>query len=104
MSRPLSFALVLLTTGSAAADPVVLEQVVSRHDPRFDVARARLAVGLDGNVYLASHGRPDGYALRVSPDGRVLGDGLRGVADLAAEGHFPHRVAFWGTDFAARGK
>src|SRR5438270_597310 len=63
-------ALLFATFPLTAADPVVLEHVVSRHDPHFDVARARLSVGRDGNVYLANGGGTGGYVLRVSPDGR----------------------------------
>ena len=43
-SIPVLLAALATLTGAArlpAADPVVLEQVVSRHDPNFDVARAR---------------------------------------------------------------
>jgi outer membrane protein assembly factor BamB len=103
----------LLLAGPAAAQPVAAEQVVSRHDPRLDLARARLAVGPDGAVYLASGGRPDGYVLRVSADGThaggPVGYATQAVAAAAdgtiatAEGHFSHRVAFRAADFAPRG-
>ena len=100
-------ALCLATVRVGAADPVVLEQVVSRHDPHFDVAHARLSVGRDGNIYLANPGQRSGYVLRVSPDGRDHSGGVVGYSTNAvavnqagviatAEAHFAHRVAFWG--------
>jgi outer membrane protein assembly factor BamB len=93
---------------------VVLEQVVSRHDPHFDVARARLAVGRDGNVYLANGHGNGGRVLRVTPDGKRRSDGAVGYSTMAvaarkdgtvatAEAHFPHRTAFWGAGFAPLG-
>jgi hypothetical protein len=94
--------------------PVVLEQAVSRHDPHFDVARARLSVGRDGNIYLANGGGKGGYVLRVSPDGKdrlggAVGYSMQAVAArkdgtiATAEAHFPHRVAFWDKSFAPLG-
>lgn len=107
-------ALLLATLPLPAADPVVLEQVVSRHDPHFDVARARLSVGQDGYIYLANSGGKGGYVLRVSPDGRERSGGVVGYSTQAvaaskdgtvatAEGHFAHRVAFWGKNVASLG-
>ena len=92
----------------------MLEQVVSRHDPHFDVARARLAVGRDGFIYLANGGPKGGYVLRVSPDGKERAGGVVGYSAQAvaankdgvvatAEGHFAHRVAFWGKGVAELG-
>jgi outer membrane protein assembly factor BamB len=112
-----TFALVgflLATAQLTAAEPVVLEQIVSRHDPHFEVARARLSVGQDGNVYLANGGPKGGYVLRVSPDGRERSGGVVGYSTQAvaaskdgtvatAEGHFAHRVAFWGKGVAPLG-
>lgn len=99
---------------SAAADPVVLQQIVSRHDPHFNVAAARMTVGRDGNIYLGNGSSQGGYVLRVSPDGRTQLGGKSGYSLTAvaanrdgviatAEAHFSHRVAFWGRDFAALG-
>jgi WD40 repeat protein len=104
----------LVTFRLIAAEPVVLEQVISRHDPHFDVARARLSVGRDGNIYLANGGSNGGYVLRVSPDGRERSGGVVGYSTQAvaankegtiatAEGHFAHRVAFWGKGATALG-
>ena len=97
-----------------APPPVVLEQVVSRHDPHFDVARARLAVGGNGNVYLVNGHGEGGHVLRVSPDGKNRSGGAVGYSAGAvaarkdgtiatAEAHFAHRVAFWDKDFAPLG-
>ncbi|MFD0386380.1 hypothetical protein ACFQ2B_39980 [Streptomyces stramineus] len=43
-----------------------LEQIVSRHDPKFDVANARLGLGLrrDGQIYLASAGQNPSGSVR----------------------------------------
>lgn len=98
-----------------AADPVVLEHVVSRHDPTLDISQARLGVGLDGNVYLGSARGGKGYVLRVSPDGTTQRGGAVGYSFSAvaankegvvatAEAHFAHRVAFWGKDFSSLGQ
>jgi outer membrane protein assembly factor BamB len=109
------FIVALAPGASARSDtPVVLEQVVSRHDPALNVAQCRLAVGLDGNIYLASPHARGGYVLRVSPDGRVLGGGKVGYSLTAvaanrdgivatAEAHFAHRTAFWAKDFSSLG-
>ncbi len=94
--------------------PVVLEQVVSRHDPHFDVARSRLAVGRDGKIYLVNGHGNGGYVLRVSPDGKERHGGVVGYSAQAvaarkdgtvatAEAHFAHRAAFWGKSFAPLG-
>ena len=98
----------------AAAEPVVLEQIVSRHDPHFKIASARMTVGRDGNIYLGNGGPDGGYVLRVSPDGKerfggTVGYALTGVAAgkdgtvATSEAHFSHRVAFWGRDFSPLG-
>src|SRR4051812_31683798 len=100
-----ALALTLLLAAPAAAQPVVVEHVVPRHDPRLDLARARLAAGPDGSVYLASPGQREGYVLRVSADGKHTSGGPVGYSTQAvavgadgtvatAEGHFPHRVGF----------
>ncbi|HEX2419704.1 MAG TPA: hypothetical protein VHJ83_16515, partial [Micromonosporaceae bacterium] len=93
-----------------------LERLISRHAPHFDVANARLALGRDGNAYLASAGPyPLGCALRVTPDGSTSLPGTIGYAVTAiaanaegtvatAEAHFSHRVAFWDNRFAPLGQ
>ncbi len=88
--------------------------MISRHDPALTVAGARLAVGLDGNIYLGSPHGNGGYVLRVSPDGRIRTGGKVGYALTAvaanrdgivatSEAHFAHRTAFWGKDFSSLG-
>jgi outer membrane protein assembly factor BamB len=108
--------LLLLPTASCLAQtPVVLEQVVSRHDPALTLTQARLAVGLDGNIYLGSGHTSGGYVLRVSPDGRIRTGGTVGYSLTAvaanregivatSEAHFAHRTAFWGKDFSPLGQ
>ncbi|MEU1378078.1 PQQ-binding-like beta-propeller repeat protein [Streptomyces triculaminicus] len=89
-----------------------LEQIVSRHDPKFDVANARLGLGRDGKIYLADSGQSpgDGRALRVAADGSTPRAGEVGYAVLAitanaagviatAEAHIHPRVAFWDAEF-----
>jgi len=97
-----------------AADPVVLEQIVSRHDPHFKIGAARLTVGRDGQIYLGNGASDGGYVLRVAPDGKerfggTVGYAFTGVAAgkdgtvATSEAHFSHRVAFWGRDFLPLG-
>ena len=47
----------------------VIEQVISREDPSFRCATARMQVGLDGNVYLASNVGESSCGLRVDLEG-----------------------------------
>ena len=113
--RPLfsSFAWLFLI-GPAAAEPVVLEQVISREDPRFRIDYARLSVGQDGNIYLGNGFPNGGYLLRISPDGKQRKGGTVGYAFSAAaasrdgtiatsEAHFSHCVTFHDKDFASLG-
>jgi outer membrane protein assembly factor BamB len=111
----LAVILALLPAAMVQAEPVVLEQVVSRHDPALQVARARLAVGLDGNIYLGSPHSSGGYVLRVSPNGDTRAGGKVGYSLTAvaanrdgilatAEAHFAHRAAFWGKEFLPLGQ
>lgn len=90
---------------------MILEQVVSRLDPAFDVAGSQLGIGRDGLVYLTSGGR----VLRVAKDGSGARLGQVGYAAnsvtadatgliATAEAHFPHRVAFWNKDFTPLGQ
>lgn len=115
--RRLSAVILLMLLPAAycrADDPVVLEQVVSRHDPALNVAQARLAIGLDGNLYLGSPHGGGGYVLRISPDGGTriggkVGYSLTAVAAnkdgivATSEAHFAHRTAFWSKDFSPLG-
>jgi outer membrane protein assembly factor BamB len=91
--------------------PIRLEQTISREDPKFDCARARLTIGRDGMVYLTTAGHDNGYILRVSRDGRdKLGAACveavqNATADAAgivasAHGHFKHQVAIYDKEFA----
>jgi hypothetical protein len=90
-----------------------VRQVIARHAPSFDVAGARLGIGRDGMVYVASSGTPAGTALRLTPEGVVRATGsvgsllavtANGAGVVAtAEHHFAHRVAFWDTDFRPLG-
>jgi len=77
---------VLAATHSPAAAPVLLEQVVSRHDPALNVAQARLAIaGTAISIWAAPHSR-GGYVLKVSLDGRTLGGGKVGYSLTGARG------------------
>lgn len=89
---------------------MILEQVVSRYDPGFDVAGAQLGLGRDGQAYLVYAGR----VLRTGLDGSSPFAGEAGYSALGAtanaagtiataEAHFPHRVAFWDAGFGALG-
>ncbi|WP_329055193.1 PQQ-like beta-propeller repeat protein [Amycolatopsis sp. NBC_01488] len=64
-------------------DNVSRTTVVSHYSPHFDLPNAQLAVGLDGNVYLASHMPGTGHALRLKPDGTLLGAGPVGPGTTA---------------------
>ena len=108
-------ALILLAAASAPAAPVAgqvtLEQIVSREDPAFDCARAVMAVGRDGRVYLANSGK-ESFVLRMSPEGQdkfgaVLGDEAISSATANAQGvmasahaHFAARVSLHDANFA----
>ncbi len=91
-----------------------LQQIIPRHDPRFEPWAARLGVGRDGQVYVASSAAPASVVLRLAPDGSTTRVGKAGSALLAvtanragviatAEHHFSHRVAFWDKDFRPLG-
>src|SRR4051794_6173414 len=83
----------------------ILEHIVSRYHPNFDLATARMGLGQDGSVYLASPGRAAGRTLRVAADGSSPLSGEVGYATVTitahaagvsatAEGHYQRRVAF----------
>src|ERR1700728_1786633 len=54
----------------------VLDQIISREDPAFVCADAKMQVGLDGMVYFASHLQETSCGLRIDRDGH---DKLTGV-------------------------
>ena len=97
----------------AAALPVQavrLEQIVSREDPKFHCADARMTVGRDGNVYLSSNDQHGGYILRVSRDGsqKLGGDAVYMMANAtanaagviaSANAHFNHAVNLYDANF-----
>ncbi|MFO0841448.1 MAG: PQQ-binding-like beta-propeller repeat protein [Gemmataceae bacterium] len=102
-----------LALGAGRAQPVELEQVLSREAPAFRVDSARLAVGRDGQVYLCSGGNKS-FVLRLGRDGAAKfgaaveyaagnatanGDGVVATAN----GHFARKVTVYGADFARRG-
>ena len=84
---------------------VTLEQIISHEHPDFQILRARMTVGRDGNVYIGNGGG-SGYLLRLKRDGSektgapinyatsafaVNADGI--LANSA--GHFTHAVLFY---------
>jgi outer membrane protein assembly factor BamB len=86
--------------------PIRLEQVISREDPKFDCARARMTIGHDGMVYLTSVGHDSGYILRISRDGRdklgaatveAVNNATANAAGIVASshGHFKHQVSLY---------
>jgi hypothetical protein len=95
--------------------PVVLEQVISHEDPKFLCAQARMSVGGDGFVYLASGvheaGNDGSYVLRVARDGTqrlggdVEKDSLQNATANAhgviatANSHFNHSVNLYDPNF-----
>jgi outer membrane protein assembly factor BamB len=89
---------------------VELVRHISRENPLLNIPNARLAVGRDGNVYLAT----GEYVLRVSRDGSARlggkvtyalwmaaanGDGVIATAN----GHFSHSVNLWSPAFEQLG-
>ncbi|MFD9076571.1 hypothetical protein, partial [Streptomyces lasiicapitis] len=91
-----------------------LQQIIPRHDPSFEPWAARLGVGRDGNVYVASSAFPASVVLRLPLDGSTQRVGKVGNALLAvtanragviatAEHHFLHRVSFWDAEFRPLG-
>jgi len=82
------------------ARAVTLEKVISREDPGFDTASARMVAGRDGRVYFSHIGDP-GYALSMLPDGSArLGFAMGHATELPAvnadgtyclrQAHFAH--------------
>ena len=96
---------------ATAAEPVRLEQIISREDPRFNCTAASLTIGRDGMVYLTSAGQDNGYILRVSRDGadKLGGASVPAIHNATADkngliassnGHFSHQVALYDREFA----
>ena len=109
-AMPASLACMLLLAASLPAQAITLDRIVSREDPKFDVAKARLTVGLDGSIYLSSSAKNAGYILRVSLDGKQKQGGnaiySMGNATANAEGviassnsHFNHSVNVYSASF-----
>ncbi len=105
------FVLMLATTGRGAE--VVLEQILQREHPAFHPAEARLTVGKDGKVYLASGGNATSFILRLDRDGsnRFGGTGVyaMGNATANADGvvatanaHFAHKVTLYDQNLTLR--
>lgn len=96
----------------AAKQPaaVSVEQIISREDPAFNCAKARLAVGRDGMVYLANPAAGDlSYILRLTLDGQkkiccIAPESVNNVTAnrdgvvACANGHFKHQVTLLGKD------
>ncbi|MFD5698266.1 PQQ-binding-like beta-propeller repeat protein [Streptomyces lasiicapitis] len=91
-----------------------LQQIIPRHDPSFEPWAARLGVGRDGNVYVASSAFPASVVLRLPLDGSTqrvskVGNALLAVTAnragviATAEHHFLHRVSFWDAEFRPLG-
>lgn len=95
----------LLLAALALSAPVALEQIVSREHPSFRQASARLTVGRDGLVYLASGGN-NSYVLRVGRDGKGRFGGAvvyamhnatasKDGTVATANAHFAHKVTLY---------
>ncbi len=102
----LALALACFAASGSIASAEELQQVVSLEHPSFDVVESRLAIGLDGRVYLAS----DRYVLHLNPDGSdkqgsVVTYALQMVAANAdgiiatANAHFNHSLNLWTRGF-----
>src|SRR5262249_56407619 len=99
-------AAVLLGGVVAGAVPAgELEQVISREDPAFNPAAARLTVGRDGMIYLCSPGN-NSFVLRLGRDWHdkvgsavvYAATNATGNADgvvATANGHFAHKGALY---------
>ncbi|ADD44459.1 hypothetical protein [Stackebrandtia nassauensis] len=93
-----------------------LEQIISRYHPDFDVAEARLGLGLDGLVYLVyARTHPLGHLIRVDPSGNGLREAIVGTSCVAvaatadgtvavAEVVGSARVTFWDKNLTAQGQ
>ena len=92
------------------AGAAVIEQIVSREDPTFNVADSRLTIGRDGLVYLSSGGN-DSFTLRLGRDGKEKVGGAtiyaahNATANAAgviatSNAHFSHSVQLYKSDFS----
>src|SRR5438309_4504158 len=110
MRSPVTAAICLAVTFGAMAPSqaaeVSLEQVISREHPSFRPSVARLTIGRDGKVYLASPGNQGGYILRLDRDGSsryggeavyALGNATANASGVvaSANGHFAHKVTLY---------
>lgn len=97
------FLVVVVAGSSAPLSGAALEQLISRENPAFQAASARLAVGRDGMVYLCGRGN-NSFVLRMNRDGQekvgqLLGNQVvrhavanrDGVMALAVA-HFSHKI------------
>ena len=95
----------ILVANTATAEEIKLEQIISREDPAFHCESAKLAIGRDGMIHLASGGTPS-FVIRLNPEskekiGSNVGYALTGVAANAdgivaiSNAHFSHRVALF---------
>src|SRR5262249_46136194 len=104
----------LLLLAAPLSAEVRVEQVLHREHPAFRVSSARLTVGKDGRVYLASPGNGEGYVLRLDRDGkhRFGGTAVYAIGNVTANAdgvvatanaHFAHKVTLYGPDLRVRG-
>jgi hypothetical protein len=104
---------VLLPSRSSASE--ILDQIISREDPSFICADAKMQVGLDGMVYFASHVGETSCGLRIDRDGHdklsgallpspeaiiANAQGLIGVANC----HFQKSIAIYDRRWGALAK
>ncbi len=97
--------LVALRCGSALADDIRIEQIVSREHPAFICRDATMTVGRDGVVYLSNQIHNGSFILKIDRDGSNKLGGLtedavgnatataQGVI-ATANGHFARKVNF----------
>lgn len=93
------------------------EQVISRENPAFQPASARMTVGRDGNVYLCSGRDPSSvlsYVVRVGRDGSnkvgaaIVYAALNATANAdgviaSANAHFARKISLCDRDFTSLG-
>jgi outer membrane protein assembly factor BamB len=86
-----------------------LQQIISRENPAFQAAAARLTIGRDGLVYLCSAGNSS-FVLRMRPDGGdkvgaavvyAAGNATANAAGIVAtaNAHFAHKVSLYDRHF-----
>jgi len=80
----LLFSVFLVSFTHADAEPVRLEQIVSREHPSFNAGPARLVVGRDGMIYLCNTVIGDSFVMRLAPDGtQKIGAKVESAAENA---------------------